>query len=260
MRPVARRPAVRRTALALLIGCAAASTVGFVGPPPPVAPATPLSGAVIVIDPGHNGRNWAHPEIINKIIYAGNGVYKACNTTGTATNSGYSEAAYTWDVAQRTAATLRLRGATVFLTRPDNKGVGPCTPDRAAFAARKDADLLLSIHADGSTVSGARGFHVIASTNQIGPDSVTAKAHDFARVVRAALRDGTVMPYANYVAGGDALDFRSDLGTLNLSAAPAVMVETGNMRSKKDADLLSSKAFRQAEAEAFADAIESYLT
>ena len=95
---------------------------------------------------------------------------------------------------------------------------------------------------------------MIASSNQIGPSSVTTRAHAFARVVRTAFRDGTGMPYANYVAGGDALDFRSDLGTLNLSAAPAVMVETGNMRNKKDAALLSSKAFRQAEAVAFADA------
>ena len=67
------------------------------------------------------------------------------------------------------------------------------------------------------------------------------------------------MPFANYVAGGDALDYRSDLGTLNLSAAPAVMVETGNMRNRTDAALLSSATFRQTEAVAFADALASYL-
>ena len=35
---------------------------------------------------------------------------------------------------------------------------------------------------------------------------------------------------ANYIAGGDGLDERADLGTLNLSDVPTVMVELGNMR------------------------------
>lgn len=261
----ARRTSFRRGLGALGLAGLALVTVAtgshaFVGPPaPPVPPLLPMAGVVVVIDPGHNGRNYAHPEIINKTIYAGNGVFKACNTTGTATNAGYSEAAYTWDVAQRTATVLRLRGAKVYLTRPDNNGVGPCTPDRAAFAARTHADVLLSIHADGSTAAGARGFHVIASTHQIGAASVTAKAHALALVMRSTFRARTGMPFANYVAGGDALDYRSDLGTLNLSAAPAVMVETGNMRNRTDAALLSSATFRQTEAVAFADALASYL-
>ena len=54
---------------------------------------------------------------------------------------------------------------------------------------------------------------------------------------RAALR-GVGLPVANYIAGGDGLDFRSDLGTLNLSDIPTVMVELGNMRnpSGREAD------------------------
>ena len=100
---------------------------------------------------------------------------------------------------------------------------------------------------------------MIASTHQIGAASVTADAHRLATIVRAAFHSETGLPYANYVAGGDALDYRSDLGTLNLSAAPAVMVETGNMRNSTDAKHLSSTAFRQQEAVAFADALATYL-
>ena len=218
-----------------------------------------MQGSVVVLDPGHNGRNYAHPEIINRLVNAGNGVRKACNTTGTATNSGYTEAAYAFDVAQRTATVLRLRGATVYLTRPDNAGVGPCINVRAGTAERKGADVLLSIHADGNTSRGARGFHVIASSHQVGGTRVTAQARDLARILRSAFRSGTGMPYATYVAGGDALEVRSDLGTLNLAAVPAVMIETGNMRNATDARLLRSAAFRQAEAEALADALERFL-
>src|SRR4051812_28243244 len=56
-----------------------------------------LAGKVIVIDPGHNGGNASHPEIINKKVNVINAM-KPCNTTGTATNDNYPEHAFTWDV------------------------------------------------------------------------------------------------------------------------------------------------------------------
>ena len=60
----------------------------------------PLPGKTIAVDPGHNGRNWAHPEEVNLLVDAGT-LRKACDTTGTATASGYSEPAFTLDVAVR---------------------------------------------------------------------------------------------------------------------------------------------------------------
>ena len=60
---------------------------------------------------------------------------------------------------------------------------------------------------------------------------------------RAALR-GVGLRVANYIAGGDGLDFRSDLGTLNLSDIPTVMVELGNMRNPVDAKRMTSRAGR----------------
>ena len=56
---------------------------------------------IVVLDPGHNLNN---SSSINQIVNAGNGVFKACDTTGTATNGGYPEHAFTWDVANRAAA------------------------------------------------------------------------------------------------------------------------------------------------------------
>ena len=49
---------------------------------------------------------------------------------------------------------------------------------------------------------------------------------------------------ANYIAGGDGLDVRSDLGTLNLSDVPTVMVELGNMRSAAEARVMTSPTGR----------------
>ena len=46
---------------------------------------------------------------------------------------------------------------------------------------------------------------------------------------------------ANYTAGGDGLDYRSDLGTLNLSDVPVAMVELGNMRNPRDAHRMTTR-------------------
>src|SRR5690606_25473208 len=60
----------------------------------------PLKGKVVVIDPGHNGHNYKRPDIINKQVDV-HTQKKACDTTGTTTNDGFTEAAFNWDVATR---------------------------------------------------------------------------------------------------------------------------------------------------------------
>src|SRR4051794_16606156 len=118
-----------------------------------VALVLPLHGKTIAIDPGHNGANWSHAATINRLVPAG-GFEKACDTTGTSTNDGYAEAAYTLDVALRLADILRRDGARVVLTRKTNAGVGPCVNERAAIGNRAHADAAISIHADGGPSSG----------------------------------------------------------------------------------------------------------
>jgi N-acetylmuramoyl-L-alanine amidase len=233
------------------------------GPPAPAASATlsagSLAGQVIVIDPGHNGGNSSHLSTIDRVVDAGNGVRKACNTTGTQSSSGYTEHAYTFDVAVRLAAVLRSRGATVVLTRRDDHGVGPCIDARAAMANRARAAVLISIHADGDLSSSARGFHVIRSTSMLGGARVTTRSARLALLVRSAFRTGTGMPYSTYIGGGTALSPRKDIGTLNLSRVPGVMIECGNMRQSRDIALLGSPAFRQRAAVSLAAAIGSFL-
>src|SRR5262249_53872830 len=86
---------------------------------------------VVVLDPGHNGGNASHPEIINRQVPAGFGQTKACNTTGTATDAGYSEHAFNWAVASLVRQLLTQHGVTVVMTRNNDTGVGPCVNVRA---------------------------------------------------------------------------------------------------------------------------------
>ena len=113
----------------------------------------PLSGKKIVVDPGHNGTFIS--AIQNKLVPAGNGQTKACNTTGTESADGTPSTRRPGPSASGWVGLLRAQGATVLLTRPDDAGVGPCVDERAAIANQNNADLVLSIHGDGNNASSA---------------------------------------------------------------------------------------------------------
>ncbi len=245
-----RRWTVAVLALALLV-CSAPAVA--------VASAGPLDGKVIALDPGHNGGNGGAPSAINRLVAIGKGVRKACDTTGTATDSGYAEAAYTWDVAVRARRVLRNRGARVVLTRGDNRSVGPCIDERARIANRAHADAKVSIHADGGPASGF-GFHVIEPALIAGlTDDVFGASHRLAIFVRSAFRAATREPYATYI-GRNGLDRRADLGGLRLADQPAVFIETANMRSGRDARRLRRATYRLSVARGIANGIQRFLT
>jgi N-acetylmuramoyl-L-alanine amidase len=246
---------VKRTGTALVVALAAVSSAVA----HPSTTALPdLRGKTIVVDPGHDGGNGSHPEIINRQVNAGT-LWKACDTAGTETASGYTEAAYTFDVALRLRAVLRSEGARVVLTRHSNRGVGPCITERAAIGNRAHADAAISIHADGGPATG-RGFHVIYPPSIRGlTDDIAAASHRLALDVRAAYRAGTGLPYATYL-GHDGLDVRSDLGGLNLSDVPKVFVETANMRNATDAALLVQPSFRERIARALARGLARFVS
>jgi N-acetylmuramoyl-L-alanine amidase len=217
-----------------------------------------LTGRTIVIDPGHNGRNWSHSTEIAQPVFIGNRM-KECDTSGTATDAGYPETAHNWDVAVRTSQLLRAAGATVVMTRPDDDGWGPCITERAAIGNDTRADAAISIHADGGPDSG-RGFHVLYPSPIVGySEPIAEPSRRLAVLVRDAYGSRTGVPTSNYV-GSAGLMARDDLGGLNLSTVPKVFIETGNMRNSTDASLLSDPAFRQVEAEGIAAGLASFVT
>lgn len=216
-----------------------------------------LAEATIAVDPGHNGGNADAPEEINQEVDAGPET-KPCNTVGTSTDDGYGEHEFTFDLAERVQEELESDGATVVLTREDDTGVGPCINERAGIANDADADLVVSLHADGGPSSG-RGFHLIAP--ELLPDhteDIAGPSLDLAETVRDAFQAETDMPVADYV-GSAGIDVRDDLGGLNLSEVPAVFLEAGNMRNTADAELLTDAEWRAEAAEAIHLGIRNYL-
>ncbi|WP_406113853.1 N-acetylmuramoyl-L-alanine amidase [Kitasatospora purpeofusca] len=229
--------------------------------PLPAPTSTALAGRTVLLDPGHNTGNSAHTAEINRKVDIGN-ARKECDTTGTSTNSGYSEAEYSLDVVHRARAILAARGATVVLVHDGDRPWGPCIDERARIGNTAHADAAVSVHGDGGPVNGS-GFHVIMPAKVVaGKADTTAivdPSHRLGLLLRDSFRAVTGEPYADYVAS-KGLDTRSDLGGLNLSTVPKVFIECGNMRNPADARRMTDPQWRQQAAQGIADALTAFLT
>jgi N-acetylmuramoyl-L-alanine amidase len=230
------------------------------GATPSTAPRRELAGRTVVIDPGHNLGNAAHTAQIARLVDIGTH-RKACDTTGTETDAGYPEAAYTLDVAHRVRVLLQARGAKVVLTYDGDRAYGPCVDERARIGNAAHADAALSIHADGAPANRF-GFHVIAPKpvhrGAADTRAIAAPSLRLATTLRSHFRAVTGEPPANYL-GGKGLTIRDDLGGLNLSAVPKVFIECGNMRNAHDAAALTNTAWRQQAAQGITDGITAFL-
>jgi N-acetylmuramoyl-L-alanine amidase len=217
----------------------------------------PLAGKIVGIDPGHNGRNGDDPSYIDQQIWNGQD-WENCDTTGTETDSGYTEARFNFNVARYLRADLIKDGAKVVMTRHSNNGVGPCVNKRSEIINHAHANVAVDIHADGGPAWG-RGFTVLEPVAD-GPNNKVIKSSvRFGSDVRAAMLAATTMPESDYY-GHDGLIARDDLAGLNLTTVPKILIETGNMRNATDAALLTRPSFQRQLARALADAIVRFLT
>jgi N-acetylmuramoyl-L-alanine amidase len=216
-----------------------------------------LAGKVVGIDPGHNGLNGSDPGFIDQPVYNGTGD-EPCDTTGTETASGYTEAEFNFEVATDLQADLQAEGATVVLTRTNNDGVGPCVTTRAAIINDAAANVAVDIHADGGPPGGS-GFSVLEPVADGPNDGVLGSSDTFGSMLRDAFGAGTGMPVADYGGAVDGLVPRNDLAGLNLTTVPKVLIEIGNMQNAGDAALEVTASFQQAAANAIAQAITEFL-
>ncbi|MGN6250888.1 MAG: N-acetylmuramoyl-L-alanine amidase family protein [Marmoricola sp.] len=234
---------------------------------PPTAPATspdrpqPLAGVVVALDPGHQLGNGRFPRQTGRIVAAGRGLRKPCNTTGTAIPGGLPEATVAWRVVQAARVQLEALGAVVRLTRATNSAErwGPCVSTRGRFGGRVGARLMVSVHVDGSLDTRAHGFHVIEpSSGHLLHPAVRRPSRRLALAVRGGF-DAHGIPRSTYVGAGTALSPRNDLGTLNLSSVPVVMIELGNSHHRGDARRMSTAAGRRTYAAAVVAGVRGFL-
>jgi N-acetylmuramoyl-L-alanine amidase len=238
---------------ACLIAALLSMSATFVTGDPQASAAVDLSGTAVVLDPGHNGTNDAS---ISRQVPNGRGGTKPCTTSGTATNDGYPEHTFTWDVALQIRNALDQLGVRTTMSRDSDTGVGPCVDQRAKLANAAKPDAVISIHADGGPPSG-HGFHVNYSSPPLN-DIQAGPALQLATTMRDTLV-ASGLHESNYI-GSQGLYGRADLAGLNLAQYPAILIELGNMKNAEDAAQMESADGRTKYAAAVTQGIVGYLS
>lgn len=234
----------------------APATSAAAAPLPTVALA--LAGKLIALDPGHNGG-----PVPPGRVAIGNGMTLPCDTSGTRSRTGLTEAELNLEIAERVRQILQSWGATVQMTRETNDGSGPCVDERVRRANEAHADAAISIHADGVTSMDAHGFHVIVPELIPGQRQVVVdESGRLGRALRDAYRAATGLPTANYV-GVDGINPRADLANMNLTTVPRVLIEMGVLNAppggKDDLAVLGTEAGRQNAARGIANGLAVFF-
>ena len=140
-------------------------------------------------------------------------------------------------IAHRTRALLERRGYRVAMTRTGTTYRGG-NVERAQFCNRRNAALMLRIHADGSTDPSRRGASTLTpalrrgwTSDVYGPSLRAAKAIQRGLVQATGARDLGVIE-------------RSDLTGFNWADVPVVLAETGFMTNPTEGRLLRSSAYQ----------------
>ncbi|HET6429316.1 MAG TPA: N-acetylmuramoyl-L-alanine amidase [Phycisphaerae bacterium] len=188
-------------------------------PPPPDGPPPARYAGLVVLDPGHGGRQ---PGAI------------AC--------TGMFEKDVTLPVAHMVRQRLESWNVRVIMTRTDDRFMD--LEPRAEVANRAGADLFVSIHADSAPNRWASGYTVYVARGAAAPTSAAAEC------VNRRLR-----PAAATSRGVRQADFR----VLVHASCPAMLVELGYLSNRTEARLLAEDGYRRKLADAIAAGIVDCL-
>jgi N-acetylmuramoyl-L-alanine amidase len=188
------------------------------------------AASLICLDPGHGT-----PPTIGRQrepIGPGSRTTKIKDGGGAA---GEAEAVLA--IAKRTRTLLLRRGYRVAMTRTGSSFRGG-NVERAQFCNRRDAALMVRIHADGSTDPARHGASTLFPALRRG---WTDDVHRPSRRAAAALQRSLVAATGARDLG---LVERSDLTGFNWADVPVVLVEAGFMTNPREGRLLRSSAYQ----------------
>ncbi|MGH3080731.1 MAG: N-acetylmuramoyl-L-alanine amidase family protein [Gaiellaceae bacterium] len=204
------------------------------------------AAAMICLDPGHGT-----PPAIGRQrepIGPGSQVTKIKDGGG-----ARGETEVVLAIANRTRTLLERRGYRVAMTRtgPTFRGGNI---ERARFCNRRNATLMLRIHADGSTDASRRGVSILAPalrrgwTNDVySPSLRAAKAIQRELVNQTGARDLGVVE-------------RADLTGFNWADVAVVLAETGFMSNPTEGRLLRSRPYQWRVASGLVAGVTAFLS
>jgi N-acetylmuramoyl-L-alanine amidase len=192
-----------------------------------------LSAALICLDPGHG----TPPSVGRQTepIGPGSSVRKIKDGGGAP-----EEAEVVLAIARKTRTLLLRRGYRVAMTRtgPVFRYGSGGNVARAEFCNRRNAKLMLRIHADGSSNPASRGIATLYPALRPGwTDDIYVRSLRAARLVQRAAVSVTRARDLGLVR-------RSDLTGFNWANVPSILVETGFMTNPAERNRLESSGYQ----------------
>jgi N-acetylmuramoyl-L-alanine amidase len=180
-----------------------------------------LGGKTIIIDAGHGGKDPGAGSV---------GFSPKC------------EKELNIEIARKLASELQSKGARVIMTRQNDVFLE--LDDRAGFADRYNADLLVSIHCDAHDRSDVDGATIYIARQP------TSKSRQVAEAIRKSLESNGI-----YTRGVRNADYR----VLVKHSKPSVLIESGYLTNRTDAGRLNNSWYQGKLAKALAQGIENGL-
>ncbi|NLE74977.1 MAG: N-acetylmuramoyl-L-alanine amidase [Actinobacteria bacterium] len=208
-----------------------------------------VSGAVVVIDPGHQGP----ADLSYEPIGPGSSTTKYKMSKGTyGTVTGLPESEVNLAISLRLRDELEARGIVAIMTRT-SENVNISNIERAQMANEADARLLIRIHCDAFHNSLTHGIHVLYPACIEGwTDDIYLASRRAAQLAQAALVAATN-------ANDRGLCEREDMTGFNWSNVPVIMPELGFMTNPEEDQLLATPTYQQKLAVALAEATVRFL-
>jgi len=196
-------------------------------PVQPVPPTPPTPRAVTVcIDPGHGGRD-----------------------PGAISRWGLQEKDVVLPLCRMLVSELGERGYKVVMTRDSDVFVE--LEQRPALAARKGADLFLSIHANAASRASVHGIELFYwdGRNGVGSAATRRKGVELTEALKRAFQSVGLRVRSVRAAGYRVLRF---------ARMPATLVEVGFLTNRAEERQLRSYGYRRRVVRAIADGVEAY--
>ena len=192
-----------------------------------------LEGKIICIDPGHGSFTEGYKEPIGP----GASETKAAFVSGTA-GAYQTEAEFNLKMSYTLKSMLEDKGAVVHMTRTDENAT-LSNIGRAEFANDLCCDIVVRIHADGSSDSSVSGISVLVpGMNEYLTDEAVIR--ESGRAGRHVL-DKLIAKTGSQNRG---LIERTDLTGFNWTKVPCILVECGFMSNADDDMLLADESYR----------------
>lgn len=202
---------------------------------------------VIVLDPGHGGRD--HGKINEEL--------------------GVNEKTFTLDTARRLKKLLEADGYRVVLTRDDDRSLE--LAERPAVAIASDADLFISIHFNAlekdRKTSGVE-VYTFAPQNQRSTEAWMPGRKDDTQTTpepanesdywSVLLAESLHRPFVADLEASDRGKKLMHLGVLRSLRCPGALIECGFLTSSVEVRKIATPAYRQQIAEALRDGVNRY--